>query len=215
MLDQGYGLMPNDVLYSKELSDKQKLLYCTISSLCAEKWYCRATNEYIGELLNADKSTISRNMSALEEKGFITVKIDQNYKRTITLGKNAQGDTQKWVGGDTQKWVDIITSINITKENEIDVLKNKLSVEYGLSQDVIDVAIVFDKYKAWPKIHKFKKPQLTAWVNKLKKDGLNCDEWMIATLNKSIASWYQWTTPIRPREIQKKEEPSQNTLFLH
>ena len=117
MLDQGYGIMPNSVLYNKDLTDKQKLLFCTISSLCAEKGYCRATNETIGELLNADKSTISRNVSVLEAKWFITLEIDQNYKRKITLGKNAQGGTQKCVGGDTQKWVDNITINNNTKEN--------------------------------------------------------------------------------------------------
>lgn len=119
MLDQGYGLMPNSILYNKELTDKQKLLFCTISSLCAEKWYCRATNEYIGELLDADKSTISRNISVLQEKWFIGVEIDQNYKRKITLCKNSKGGMQKWVGGDTQKWVDNNTSDKITNENSL------------------------------------------------------------------------------------------------
>ena len=119
MLDQGYGLMPNCILYNKELTDKQKLLFCTISSLCAEKWYCRATNEYIWELLGADKSTISRNISVLQEKWFIGVEIDQNYKRKITLCKNSKGDTQKWVGGDTQKWVDNNTSDKITNKNSL------------------------------------------------------------------------------------------------
>lgn len=120
MLDQGYGLMPNCILYNKELTDKQKLLFCTISSLCAEKWYCRATNEYIWELLGADKSTISRNISVLQEKWFIGVEIDQNYKRKITLCKNSKGDTQKWVGGDTQKWVDNNTSDKITNKNSLE-----------------------------------------------------------------------------------------------
>lgn len=140
--------MPNSVLYSKELTDKQKLLFCTISSLCAEKGYCRATNEYIGELLNADKRTISRNISALEENGYIAVEIENNTQRKITLDKNVQGDRQKCVGGDRQKCPHIITSNNITKEEKIETLKNKLGVEYGLSENVIEIAIVFDKYKA-------------------------------------------------------------------
>lgn len=116
MLDQGFWIIPNSVLYNNELTDKQKLLFCTISSLCAEKGYCRATNEYIGWMLNADKSTISRNISALQEKWFISIEIESNYQRKITLGKNAQGDMQKCVGGDTQKWVDINTSNKITNE---------------------------------------------------------------------------------------------------
>ena len=97
MLDQWYWLMPNSVLFSKELTDKQKLLFCLISSLCAEKWYCRATNDYIGELLNADKRTISRNISELEEKWFITIEIW--IQRKISLDKNVYGGRQKCLGG--------------------------------------------------------------------------------------------------------------------
>ncbi len=119
MLDEWYWIMPNKVLYDNNLTDKQKLLYCTISSLCAEKWYCRATNEHIWELLNADKSTISRNISALQDKWYIVIEIDQNYKRKITLCENSKGDTQKWVGGDTQKWVDNNTSNKITNKNSL------------------------------------------------------------------------------------------------
>ena len=97
MLDQWYWLMPNSVLYSKELTDKQKLLFWAISNLCAEKWYCRATNDYIGELLNADKRTISRNLSELEEKWFITIEIW--IQRKISLDKNVYGGRQKCLGG--------------------------------------------------------------------------------------------------------------------
>lgn len=214
MLDQGFGIIPNSVLYNNELTDKQKLLFCTISSLCAEKGYCRATNEYIGWMLNADKSTISRNISALQEKWFISIEIESNYQRKITLGKNAQGDMQKCVGGDTQKWVDINTSSKSIKEKEISELKQKLEVEYQLPPKVVELSIIFDNYKAWKKIRKFDKGQLTRWVNKLKKDWLECEEWMIATLEKSIASWYQWTTPIKPREIKKKDDKP-STIQYH
>lgn len=213
-LSQWYGIMPNTVLYDKKLTDKQKLLYCTISSLCAEKWYCRATNEKIWEMLDAAKSTISKNISELEKQWYINVSVDQNYKRTITLCKNEQGDTQKWAGGDTQKWADNNTSFKSTKEKEIEELKQKLEIEYQLPQSVIELAIVFDKYKAGKKIRKFDKGQLTRRVNKLKKDGLDCEEGMLMTLEKSIASWYQWTTPIRERELKKKEEKP-NTLVYH
>ena len=82
LLSQWYWIMPNIVLFSNELSDKQKLLYCLISSLCAEKWYCRASNEYLWELLKADKRTISRNISELHDKWFISVEINNNSQRT-------------------------------------------------------------------------------------------------------------------------------------
>lgn len=117
ILSQWYGLMPNYVLFNNDLTDKQKLLYCLVSSLCAEKWYCRATNEYLWELLNASKITISKNISVLVEKWFIFLEVNQNYQRKLTLVKNDKGDSQKWQGGDSQKWQDNITIENITNEN--------------------------------------------------------------------------------------------------
>lgn len=101
MLEQGYWIMPNSVLYSTELSDKQKLLFCTISSLCAKEWFCRATNEYLGKLLNASKITISKNVSVLQEKWFINVEVSQKdgNTRKITMVENDGGYSQKWQEG--------------------------------------------------------------------------------------------------------------------
>lgn len=130
ILNEWYWLMPNTVLFNNDLTDKQKLLYCLISSLCAEKWYCRATNEYLWELLNASKITISKNISALVEKWFIYLEVNQNYQRKLTLVKNDKGDSQKWQGGDSQKWQDNITIENITNENK-ENLKRKWYWEFG------------------------------------------------------------------------------------
>ena len=115
ILQNGFCMIPNVVLYDNELSDKQKLLYWTISSLCAEKWYCRASNDYIWELLNADKRTISRNISELERKWYINITMDSNYKRYIELNSIIENkDSQKCLGGwtkmsrgDSQKCLDI------------------------------------------------------------------------------------------------------------
>jgi hypothetical protein len=101
MLDQWYGIMPNKVLFDKELTDKQKLLFCLISSLCAEKWYCRATNEYLWERLNASKTTISKNVSILQEKWFISVDVslEEWNKRKIGIVENNNTYCQKWQEG--------------------------------------------------------------------------------------------------------------------
>ena len=99
ILGQGYWLMPNAVLFNKELTDKQKLLYCLISSLCAEKGYCRATNEYLGEKLNASWETISKNIGKLVAKWFVFVDLVNWNERKITLVKNDEGGSQKWLGG--------------------------------------------------------------------------------------------------------------------
>ena len=125
-LSEWYWIMSNAVLFSKDLTDKQKLLYCLISSLCAENWYCRASNEYLGEKLNADKKTISRNVSTLAEKWYIFIEIspEQWNKRKITMDKNEDRGmdknentyTQKCGEGYGQKCPDNIISMNITNE---------------------------------------------------------------------------------------------------
>lgn len=124
ILQNGFCMIPNVVLYDNELSDKQKLLYWTISSLCAEKWYCRASNDYIWELLNADKRTISRNIAVLSEKWYIHITLDNNYKRYIKLNSVVDNkDSQKNQGGwtkmsrvDRQECLDINI---IDKDNNI------------------------------------------------------------------------------------------------
>ena len=128
ILQNGFCMIPNVVLYDNELSDKQKLLYWVISSLCAEKWYCRASNEYIWELLDADKRTISRNISELYERWYIEVNIDSYNKRYIELNSVIKNnDSQNWLGGidknvygDRQKYL----HININNKNKENIINN-------------------------------------------------------------------------------------------
>ncbi len=96
------------VLYSKELTDKQKLLYCLISSLCAEKWFCRATNEYIADKLWTSTRTIREHVSELQEKWFITVDMKNNNERFIRLSEgveeNFQGGGRNLPGGEEENF---------------------------------------------------------------------------------------------------------------
>ena len=134
MLEKWYCFMSNTVLYSKELTDKQKLLFWAISNLCAEKWYCRATNEHIWELLNADERTIRRNISALQEKWFINVSIKDKNIRHITLNEstdiNVLGGRTNLSGGVGQK-----CPHNITIENK-DISKD---ISTDICTDVSDL----------------------------------------------------------------------------
>lgn len=91
MLDQGYGIMPNSILFNKELSDKEKLLYCLISSLCAERWYSWATNEYLGEKLWLYKDNISRYISSMHKAWIIFLK-EVNNTRYISICKIVEND---------------------------------------------------------------------------------------------------------------------------
>lgn len=130
ILQNGFCMIPNIVLYDNELSDKQKLLYWTISSLCAEKWYCRASNDYIWELLWVNKWTISKNIAVLEQKWYIHITLDNNYKRYIELNsvvennnscEKSQGGLWKITRGYCEKSQDI--NIN-DKDNNIIINNN-------------------------------------------------------------------------------------------
>lgn len=129
ILQNGFCMIPNVVLYDNELSDKQKLLYWVISSLCAEKWYCRASNDYISELLGVNKWTISKNISELEKKWYINITLDSNYKRYIELNsvvenhntcEKSQGGLWKITRGYCEKSQDI----NINDKDNININNN-------------------------------------------------------------------------------------------
>lgn len=71
-----YAVIPSNVRYDDDLSANAKLLYGEITSLCNEKGYCWATNEYFANLYNVSKISISRWISQLSNKGYIGIKLD-------------------------------------------------------------------------------------------------------------------------------------------
>lgn len=89
MLDQGYWIMPNKVLYAKDLSDKQKILYVLINSHCAKKWYCYASNKYIASKLWYTAKWVSECILSLINKWYLRSSVDQSAwnKRKIYLEK--------------------------------------------------------------------------------------------------------------------------------
>lgn len=173
MLEQGYCFMPNEVLYNTGLTDKQKLLFCAISNLCAEKWYCRASNEYLWEKLNADARTIRRNISALQEGWFITITVKNNNQREISLkegeDKNVLGVGQKCPRGE-DKNVHIILQEN----NTIEKKENKEKFETF--------------WKEYPHARKGKKKESEEYFSKL-----NPEEVMkqVSILKRKIKAWLQ------------------------
>jgi len=93
MLENGYGLMPNKVLFDLELSSTSKLVYVLISSLSAEKGYCWANNKYIANQLQLSERQVSRSIKKLEK--YLIIDNPQNEKRVICLDKNVYGARQK------------------------------------------------------------------------------------------------------------------------
>ena len=71
-LKDGYSLCFNEWALDKEIKNELGLLMI-ISSLTAEKGYCYASNEYIGQVFGLPKETISRKIKLLEQKGYISI----------------------------------------------------------------------------------------------------------------------------------------------
>lgn len=96
--------MPNEILFNEDLKDKEKLLYCFISSLCAAEWYCWATNQYLADQLNVKtpktkliKWTISRFISNLVKQGYLEV--IEGPQRKIALTNWTRGVVKNSNGG--------------------------------------------------------------------------------------------------------------------
>lgn len=115
MLDDGYGLMPNRVLYDPALSPSAKLLFCTISSLCAQRGYCYASNRYLAQLYGVSEKQVSRLIGQLS--GYIAIENGVNHQRVIRLDKNVQAPGQKAHGSLDKKRTHINTRDNYKKIN--------------------------------------------------------------------------------------------------
>ena len=199
MLEQGYWIMPNIVLYDKNLNDKQKLLFVSISSLCAEKGYCWANNEYFAKLFWVDKITISRNITKLQKEWFIKIEIDikQGNKRKILLTKTLR-PINKNVKTSIQKSIDPINK-NV-KHNNIN--NNNINFENEKLTNTLNDFYDYRKEKKKPLTEKAK----SLLINKIKKWQLDySDNQIIWFLEKSIMNGWTWVFEDKNIEKEKAE----------
>ena len=73
-------ILPISILGDNNLTPLERLLLISILSLCNEKGYCWATNEYFAELFNVRKQTISKSISSLSKNNYIELKFDNSEK---------------------------------------------------------------------------------------------------------------------------------------
>ena len=140
-----YAIIPANVRYDKDLSPNAKLLYGEITALCNEKGYCWAENKYFSELYGVSKKSISKWISSLSEKGYISTKLTYKSggkeidKRYITIVHEPMAEDKSSIGMEEkfhtygrnvqepmeEKFTDNNT-VNITSNNTI----NNISVEF-------------------------------------------------------------------------------------
>lgn len=191
MLEQWYWVLPNEVLFNKDLSDKQKLLFCLISSLCAEKWYCWATNRFLWEKLGVWERTISNSIKVLNEMWFIQVDTE-NSQRKISLVKNHKGYVKNHKGG---MWK--ITNI-IIQENNISSYED-IYTSYYWKKKWIDEKVcnklIDDKLKQWITLDDILKWMVLYNCEcRLKQD---------FTYVMKFETWIRWFHPLNEQEIDE------------
>ena len=127
-----YSVVPAEIKYNNELTEKAKLIYGEISSLSSKMGYCFATNGYFAKLYKCTNRTIQNAIAKLQEKGFIKVVIENRNQRRIYLTTNTKDETQElrcennfveyednFMGGDENNFTH-----NIIDNNKIDRLFN-------------------------------------------------------------------------------------------
>lgn len=148
-----YCNVPNAVILDKRLTPNQKLLYWIISSLCAKKWYCRATNKYLWDLLWVKKISISNGISKLVECWYITIKWEYE-KRTIALNVIVQWFDLSLLRDDEddedykdERWMNNKKSVDKEEENNSNQLFDEFREKYPRKVWKKDAMKKFDKLK--------------------------------------------------------------------
>lgn len=130
-MQDGYSICFNKWALDKDIKNELGLLLI-ISSLCAEKGYCYASNEYLANMFNVPEVTISRKIKKLKEKGYIN--IEYTYRgceitnRYIRLTKMLTDDYQKCKSMINKNVKDNNTSMNNTSNKR----KEKEEIDFAL-----------------------------------------------------------------------------------
>ena len=183
------AVIPARFVIAKDISSTQKLLIGLISSLSNLKGYCFASNEYLAELLNVSKVSVSHAISDLEKKGYLGRIIYRNDKKeieqrilTIILDKNI--DIPIVENHNTlcpKTTIPIVENLKENNKNNNNI--NKKSIYKPNLTEVTDYFIekgstserakqAFDYYEAgdWTdskgnKVKNWKQKMLAIWIN--------------------------------------------------
>ena len=124
------------VFRDKETTLSEKVLFLEINNLSMLDKGCIASNSHFADTLGVKKEAISRLISSLEKKGYITAEIvvgSRNHKRTITINKMLSTNNKMLFRG-KQNVIAPLTNCLETKENKtINKTINKTTNSSGVA----------------------------------------------------------------------------------
>lgn len=196
-----YAIIPANVRYDKDLTPNSKLLYGEITALCNQKGYCWATNDYFANLYGVSKTSISKWISSLVEKGYIineliykegTKQIEDRYLRIVNTPIEEKLNTPI-----EEKFKDNNKSSNTTFNNTKEKERKKESAsgyDAIINEMVIDEKLKDTTYEFIKMRKLIKKPMtdfaLKKMLNKLFRLSNNT-ETQVAILEQSILNNWQ------------------------
>ena len=169
-----YAVIPANVRYDKELTPNAKLLYAEITSLCNEKGYCWASNDYFANLYKVSKFTVSKWISQLDKKNYINTEIiykkgtKQVENRYIRIQKDPIVEiSNRYCQNEQDPIVEISnTPIDEISKDNNKYINNTINNKYELKEIYKERFLKF--YELYPK--KVKKKDTEKWFLKNKPD---------------------------------------------
>ena len=206
--------IPKEIWLSKDLSANEKILLAEIDSLGGSSDGCFASNQYFADFFDLSKDRISRLVSGLKNKGYITVELIYKEgtcevdKRIIKLNPYSyfyQG-VQNHQGGIGENTKDITNNYNINNNNKTS--KKKTTKEprhkYGEFKNVLLSDKDLEKLKA-----EYGEELVEKYIKKM-------DEW-IELNGRRYKNYYlalrQWMNKEVSRKQEKVEKQEGDTKY--
>ena len=195
--------IPKEIWLSKDLSTNEKILLAEIDSLGGSSDGCFASNQYFADFFDLSKDRISRLVSGLKNKGYITVELVYKEgtcevdKRIIKLNPYSyfyQG-VQNHQGGIGENTKDITNNYNINNNNKASKKKTTKEVrhKYGEFKNVLLSDKDLEKLKA-----EYGEELVEKYIKKM-------DEW-IELNGRRYKNYYLALRQWMNKEVSKKQE---------
>ena len=195
-MENGYALCLNKWALDKSIKNDLGLLLI-ISSLCAEKGYCWASNEYLGNLFNVTPESISRKLKLLENKNYITIEYErrgtQVIKRYLRLTKISTDHYQKC------QW----TINKNVKENNISI--NNISLIIKEYENEIGFMTPFQLEKIQSYLDSLDEEMIIEAIHIASKNNKKSLSYIEAILKQWIAQGIKCVSDIPKKKTNKKE----------
>lgn len=197
-----FAVIPAPILFDKNLSERDKILFAHIMTLTRKEGFCYASNRYFEEVMDCTDRTITRSLKSLEDNGYIrremhyregTKEIENRYIY-VSLGmvKNDPTGIDK-------------NDLTCIDKNVLDNNTSNNSINLNSISPVVTPWKEFDKWvelnmiAKWP--YRTPKNKIWAAVDQFKKNKKNWSAEQVKNLVIEIRLHLQWYLPQQGKDV--------------